>query len=131
MSKVPNVYTVFGSGAGPITPETVRKLARKEEELKQKYRKTPEWFRCQEQRINLMFSMVKGWSDGTRREVSFGIVALLAFALTYFLNPWDLVPDFLPLMGYIDDATVILWVCEMLKSAPKKYAGQKILDLFP
>ena len=129
MSRVPNVFTVFGRGAGPITPETVRKLAGRRKDLEKKVGKTPEWFRCLEEKINTLFSIILGWSEGTCQDLSFGAVVLAAFALAYFLNPWDLVPDFLPLAGYMDDAAVILWAWESLKPVIKKYAGWKNLDL--
>ena len=125
MSDVPTVFKVFGRGAGPITPETIRQLAGKKRDLEKKVRKTPEWFRCLEEKINTLLSIILGWSEGTCQDLAFGAVVLAAFALAYFLNPWDLVPDFLPLAGFIDDAAVILWVWESLKPVLKIFAGGK------
>ena len=31
-------------------------------------------------------------------------------ALIYFLNPFDLIPDFLPTLGLVDDATLVALV---------------------
>lgn len=43
-----------------------------------------------------------------------GLLALTA-GLVYFLNPLDLIPDVLPLLGFVDDATVLLWVARQLR----------------
>ena len=33
--------------------------------------------------------------------------ALLGFSLTYFLSPIDLIPDFIPVLGQIDDLILV------------------------
>ncbi len=43
------------------------------------------------------------------------IVAIVA-ALLYFLSPIDLIPDFIPLTGFVDDAAVIAFVASQLKA---------------
>ncbi len=43
------------------------------------------------------------------------LVAVVA-ALLYFLDPLDLVPDFLPLIGFADDAAVLFWVASRVRS---------------
>jgi uncharacterized membrane protein YkvA (DUF1232 family) len=42
------------------------------------------------------------------------LVAIVA-ALLYFLDPLDLVPDFIPLVGFADDAAVLLWVASRVR----------------
>lgn len=37
-------------------------------------------------------------------------------AILYFLNPFDIVPDALPFIGYIDDVTILGWVISSLRS---------------
>ena len=34
----------------------------------------------------------------------------ICFALIYFLALVDFVPDFIPMLGYLDDITVVAWV---------------------
>jgi uncharacterized membrane protein YkvA (DUF1232 family) len=36
-------------------------------------------------------------------------------AIIYFLSPFDLIPDFLPFAGYIDDAAVIAFILAQVK----------------
>ncbi len=42
------------------------------------------------------------------------LVAVVA-ALLYFLDPLDLIPDFIPLIGLADDAAVLLWVASRVR----------------
>lgn len=41
------------------------------------------------------------------RKVSFGVRIWLAVLLVYLLSPIDLIPDFIPVLGYADDAIVV------------------------
>ena len=72
MSEIPTVFNIFGRGVGPITPETIRQLAGKKKALEKKVGKTPEWFRCLENKINTLFSVILGWSEGTCQDLAFG-----------------------------------------------------------
>lgn len=48
-------------------------------------------------------------------------VAMILFALGYFICPTDVVPDVIPLAGYTDDAAVIAAVVAKLGSALDGY----------
>lgn len=46
---------------------------------------------------------------------------LLGLAVGYFLLPFDLIPDFIPVIGHLDDAVVVpLLVLIALKMIPKE-----------
>ncbi|MBD3277778.1 MAG: DUF1232 domain-containing protein [Candidatus Aegiribacteria sp.] len=42
-----------------------------------------------------------------RYKVPYRTITAVAFTLIYFVNPFDMIPDFIPLVGYIDDVFVI------------------------
>ncbi len=49
------------------------------------------------------------------RETPMHVRAALIGALAYFVMPFDAVPDFLPLMGFADDASVIAAAIAMVR----------------
>jgi len=52
---------------------------------------------------------------------SASIVALALFALGYFIFPFDAVPDFIPVAGYLDDGAVIASVVSQIGPALHPY----------
>lgn len=66
-------------------------------------------------RLQVIFRMVKAYANGKYREVPWKSILLLTGGLVYFLMPIDLVPDFIPVTGYLDDLTIILWIYNALE----------------
>jgi len=65
--------------------------------------------------------MVKAWARGDYRSLSQKTVLLAIAAAIYFLDPFDLAPDFIPGVGYLDDATVIAFVLSSIRSDLGKF----------
>lgn len=55
----------------------------------------------------VLLALVRDAWEGTYRRVPRWSVAAAAFALLYALNPLDLIPDALPVVGALDDAAVV------------------------
>lgn len=51
--------------------------------------------------------MVKAFWAGTYREFSPRSIALALAALAYFVTPFDVVPDVLVAVGYLDDTAIL------------------------
>lgn len=51
--------------------------------------------------------------------------SLIVVALTYFIMPLDGLPDFLPLLGYADDLSLLIATLSQMK----KYVNPEILEL--
>ncbi len=60
--------------------------------------------------LPLLFRLLKAWKDGSYRGLSARTMAWLVAALIYVLSPVDLMPDFIPGIGLIDDATVLAFI---------------------
>ncbi|OGX86612.1 YkvA family protein [Hymenobacter glacialis] len=53
--------------------------------------------------------MVRSFISGQYREISKSTVATGLAVLLYVLSPIDLVPDFIPVVGFLDDLSLIGW----------------------
>ncbi len=57
--------------------------------------------------IPVMISLVKNYVQGKYTTIPYGTILAVLSALIYFLAPIDIVPDFIPLAGYLDDMAVL------------------------
>jgi uncharacterized membrane protein YkvA (DUF1232 family) len=64
--------------------------------------------------ISIFIRMVKAHFSGAHK-LSNSTLGMVLLALIYFLSPFDFMPDFLGLMGFVDDASVVLAVYAKLK----------------
>ena len=75
--------------------------------------------------LQLFFSISRDYINGTYREVPKGSIIAIIASLIYFLSPIDLIPDFIPGIGYIDDIFVLGLVFNQVKSNLDEYEKWK------
>ena len=93
-------------GAKKMTDKDVEKVVNRSEEIKKKF--TP--YGPLKRFINdgkLLIAMVKDYWRKIYRQTPYGTIGAIVFTLIYVLNPFDLVPDMLPLIGQVDDVAVM------------------------
>jgi uncharacterized membrane protein YkvA (DUF1232 family) len=93
-------------GAQNVTEKDVEKVVNKSEEIKRKFSAKGPLARFIEDG-QLFIAIVKDYWSGTYRQIPYGAIASIVFSLIYVLNPFDLVPDMLPLIGQVDDVAVM------------------------
>ncbi|MBR2224541.1 MAG: DUF1232 domain-containing protein [Kiritimatiellae bacterium] len=110
--------------AGKVSEETVGEMVGKEGKLKgffrhisvlQKYWKDV----CE------VFSLLKDWMAGRYPVIPWTVIATLVGALLYVLSPLDLIPDFIPVVGFTDDAGVFAVALSFAGSDLEKYREWK------
>ena len=70
--------------------------------------------------VKILFSMIADSIKG-KYNIDKKTYLTIAGALTYAALPTDLIPDFIPGIGFIDDAFVISWTIKTLKDEIEKY----------
>lgn len=72
-------------------------------------------------RIKVIIRMIKSYRRGEYRDIEWQSLVMLVGALVYFITPIDLIPDFIPITGFIDDITVVVYIYNKLQSEIDKY----------
>ena len=73
----------------------------------------------------LLLSLVKDYFTGAYREVPYWAIGASALALVYVLSPIDAIPDVIPGLGYLDDATVLAFCLKLVETELEKYKEWK------
>lgn len=66
--------------------------------------------------IPVMISMIRSYVRKEYTEIPIGSIISMISALIYFVSPVDIIPDFLPVVGYLDDAAVVDACIKLVKS---------------
>lgn len=57
--------------------------------------------------VKLYFKMLGDIFTGKYKKIPVGSIAAIVGTLLYVLSPVDLIPDFVPVVGYLDDAAIL------------------------
>lgn len=73
-----------------------------------------------------MMAMVKDIRRGSYHNVPWFTIATIVMALLYVLNPLDIVPDFIPGIGYLDDVAMLSIGIGWIESDLHRYLDWKV-----
>lgn len=59
------------------------------------------------EQVRLATDLLKDVRSGKYRQVPWATVGSLAMALAYFVAPLDMIPDYIPFTGFVDDAAIM------------------------
>jgi uncharacterized membrane protein YkvA (DUF1232 family) len=74
----------------------------------------------------MLTALIKDYRLGNYRGALYGTIAAAVFALIYVFNPLDLLPDVLPFVGAVDDASVIAACLMLIERDLFKYRDWKV-----
>lgn len=78
-------------------------------------------------RIKVIVRMVKAWSQKSYRSISKTSIFIAIIILLYFVNPIDIFPDFIPIIGGLDDALLLGYLLKVIDKEIEKFiAWEKI-----
>jgi uncharacterized membrane protein YkvA (DUF1232 family) len=79
--------------------------------------------------IKLLFAVIKDYANGSYREIPFTTIAGIAGALLYVFIPTDLIPDFIPGLGLVDDAAVVAALLASIHADLQNYKNWKNIKM--
>ena len=62
-----------------------------------------------------IFGTVNAYTSKEYTYVPWKTICLIVAGLIYFIYPVDLIPDFIPVSGLIDDIALIAWIYESIQ----------------
>ncbi|MDE2907038.1 MAG: YkvA family protein [Acidobacteriota bacterium] len=71
--------------------------------------------------LRTMIELLRAWAGGTYTGVASANLLLVVGAVVYFLMPADLVPDFIPGLGFVDDVAVVTRVIGAVREELAKF----------
>ena len=60
--------------------------------------------------LKVLIRMIRAYSNGSYRVIPWRTIVIIVAAVVYFVMPLDLIPDFIPVAGFVDDLGVLVWV---------------------
>ena len=67
--------------------------------------------------LQAMLRLIRAYFRGEYRNVSQDALLYIIAAVSYLLDPFDLIPDEVPFLGFLDDATVVSFALERTRQA--------------
>ena len=75
--------------------------------------------------MKLAMSLIKDFRNKSYTDIPWRSIAFIAAAVLYFMNPFDVVPDMLPVFGFGDDAMLFAALFKSIQTDLEKYGEWK------
>jgi uncharacterized membrane protein YkvA (DUF1232 family) len=73
------------------------------------------------EKLFIFSRLSRAYASGEYKAIPWKAVMTILAAIIYFLNPIDLIPDFIPGLGLTDDFSVLLWVYNSVSTEVVKF----------
>lgn len=73
----------------------------------------------------LLFSLAKDYYQGNYRDIPYKTISAAVVGLLYVINPIDIIPDFIPFIGQVDDALVLGFCLKLIQKDLLQYKAWK------
>jgi uncharacterized membrane protein YkvA (DUF1232 family) len=113
------------AGAEKVTNQDIEKVVEHADEIRQQFTTRGPLKRFVDDGKTLV-ALLKDYRAGNYRAALYGTIAAVVFALIYVFNPLDIIPDVLPFVGAVDDASVIAACLMLVERDLLKYKNWKV-----
>jgi len=112
-------------GAAKIKDADFKKVLAKSAAIENKFAHAGPLHRFFED-FKLLMAIVRDYRNGAYKKIPRWSVAVIAFALLYVLNPFDIIADFIAFIGFLDDAAVVAGCLLLVEKDLKEYKQWKL-----
>lgn len=71
-------------------------------------------------KLRVMICMIRDALSG-KYKISPAVFVTIMAGIVYVVNTLDAVPDFIPVVGFVDDATIIAWIAHVIARDMHRY----------
>ena len=114
----------FKKGAREVTEQDIDKVRDKSDEIQSKFQSGGPLARFIEDG-KLLLSLTRDYVNGKYKRIPWWAISAVVFTLLYVFNPFDIVPDVLPVVGYVDDAAVFVLCLGLVEQQLREYKEWK------
>lgn len=75
--------------------------------------------------MKLAMSLIKDFRNKSYTDIPWRSIAFITAAVLYFMNPFDVIPDMLPVFGFGDDAMLFAALFKSIQTDLEKYGDWK------
>ncbi len=122
MSKINENY--IRRHASKLTDKDFSKVTERAKDILTKFEKSGPLERFIKD-VKVLIELVKDYLNSSYKEIPWWAISAIVFALLYVLNPFDIIPDFVPGVGYLDDAAVVALCLRMVEEELRRYKEWK------
>lgn len=112
--------------AKKINVDDTQKLYRKRKRLKKIL--NLKVFSKQKEKLKLLLEILKAYHKGQYRNMPWRSISAITFTLLYIINPIDIIPDVLPVLGYVDDISVFMGLFKLIEKDIDNYETWKVAE---
>ncbi len=116
--------TTDKQGKDEILNADLEYIINEEEKLKEKLKDSSHLERFTKD-LMLFMSLIEDYYKGNYRDIPYKTISAGIVGLLYTLNPIDIIPDFIPFIGHIDDALVLTFCLKLIEKDLQKYQTWK------
>ena len=102
-------------------PKRLRRLAAAAMAKVKELRNDTDGMHTLKEQVNTFVRMIRAYQSGDYQRTPWKSLLLITAGIIYFVSPLDLIPDFIPVLGFMDDITVLLWILNSVGKDVEKY----------
>jgi uncharacterized membrane protein YkvA (DUF1232 family) len=115
--------------ANRIAPADVTALLQAERDLRKRAASlVSDELQLLAEQLSLALDCLRDHVGGACPQIPYYTISVLAAAVSYFANELDVIPDFLPRVGRLDDAVVMAMAFELGRDGVRRYCAWKGRD---
>ena len=81
--------------------------------------------------VKLAIRMIQAYINGEYRDLPWRTLIILVAGILYFVTPLDLIPDFIPALGFADDISVIFWIFKSFSEDLERFQEWEASLIYP